>query len=75
MRDSGICICFGYGSSLTGITVTSRRSLVFPEFGTPSWVFVALPDVITFLLPVDDDVLALAFADARLPIVLEGFPG
>ena len=30
IRDAGIWTCFGYGSSLTGITLTSSRSLCFP---------------------------------------------
>ena len=62
MREAGIWTCLGYGSSLTGITVTSSRSHCFAdEFG--SAFFVALPDNAASFLFVDDDVLALAFAE------------
>ena len=75
IRVCGIWTCFGYGSSFTGITVTSRRSLCFPA--EPPSLFLVLPlDVIIFfLLVVDEDVLALAFAEVAPPIVAEGFPG
>ena len=67
ISDCGICTCFGYGSSFTGITVTSSRSLTFPK--------LSLFDRIAFFLLVEDDVLALAFAEVARAIFADGLTG
>ena len=74
INESGIWTYFGYGSSFTGITVTSSFSCFAAELPA-SAVFVLPIGATIFFLLVDDEVLALAFAEAIPAMIAAGLPG